>query len=88
MSTEVRCDCGHFFQADDASVGGWVNCPRCGHAVSVPGLKDPFWRVLHAGALLLWAGAVALGAWLGGVEAAVLTGIGVAGLLWLISRGL
>jgi hypothetical protein len=88
LSTEIRCDCGHFFSADDALAGGMTNCPRCGHAVEVPGLRDPFWRVLQAGAVVLWIGAVVVAAQIGGAGVAVITAIAGASLLWLLSRAL
>ena len=54
MSIRVRCPQGHTFDADAQLAGGITNCPRCGQATSVPGLKDPFWRVLQVVAVFGW----------------------------------
>lgn len=85
---EVHCHCGHFFSAPDSLAGGIANCPSCGKAVEVSGLRDPFWRVLVAGAVVLWVGVTAAVGVAAGPAAAVLTGLTLAGVLWLISRAL
>ena len=86
MKQEVRCACGHFFQVDEVAAGGFVNCPRCQKAVLVPGLRDPLWRLLQAGAAVTWGGAVFFAGATWGAPAAILVGLGLAVLLWLVSR--
>ena len=87
MSIPVGCDCGHYFTADAKLAGGFTNCPRCGRAVAVPGLRDPIWRAVQVGALGLWVLGVAWAATAWGAGAALLVAIGGALLLWVISRG-
>lgn len=88
MNPEVRCRCGHLFLADARLAGGITNCPRCGEAAEVPGLRDPIYRVL---VLLGVAGSGAV-AWAAGAAAGpaigLLCGAGALGLLWLLSRAL
>jgi hypothetical protein len=56
--------------------------------MDVPGFRDPFWRGLQVAAVLGWIGiTVAVGAF-AGPGPAILTAIGLAGLLWLVSRAL
>jgi len=55
VSADVFCSCGHRFDAREDQVGGIVNCPRCGHAVEVPGLRDPLWRLIQLSAVVIWA---------------------------------
>jgi hypothetical protein len=88
MTVRVDCACSHVFDADDALAGGVTNCPRCGKATSVPGLRDPFWRVLQA------VGVVAIVVAAGftwqhvGPAAALVVAVGLAAILWGISRAL
>jgi hypothetical protein len=88
VSVEVACACGHRFEVGDALSGGVTNCPRCGHAVDVPGLKDPLWRAAQVAAAVAWAGATAVAFVQGGAAIGLLTAAGVAVLLWLLSRAL
>ncbi|MFQ5845274.1 MAG: hypothetical protein ACE5JG_09840 [Planctomycetota bacterium] len=88
MSVEVPCECGHVVAAGDETAGGIVNCPACGHAVEVPGLRDPWWRLLQAAAALAWAGGTALAWAAAGSGAALVTAVALAGCLWLLSRAL
>ena len=39
MTVRVDCPCSHVFEADDSLSGGVTNCPRCGRATDVPGLR-------------------------------------------------
>lgn len=88
MSVAVRCECTARFEVADELAGGMTNCPRCGRATAVPGLRDPFWRVLQVGAVVGAAAAsVAVGS-VAGHLAAALTLIGALTLLWLLSRAL
>jgi len=86
VTREAACACGHRFDAGDELAGGVTNCPQCGRAVEVPGLRDPFWRVLQAAGAVVWAVATAVAAVEGGAIAGVVTAVVVAGLLWLLSR--
>ncbi len=88
MGIEVRCDCGRSFEVPDSLAGGIANCPGCGRAADVPGLRDPFWRALLVAAVLVWAGGSAMAAVVWGPAAGVLVAIGLAVLFWLISLGL
>ena len=86
MKREVRCACGHFFQVGEAAAGGYVNCPRCEKAVQVPGLRDPLWRLIQVGAAVAWGGATYLAGATWGVQGALLVGLVLALVLWLVSR--
>jgi hypothetical protein len=86
VTVSVRCPRDHDFEADASLAGGITNCPRCGLASSVPGLNDPFWRVLQVLAALLWVGATWGAFVLGGPVWAVGVAVVLAGLLWLVSR--
>jgi hypothetical protein len=88
VNPEVRCRCGHLFLADAGLSGGITNCPRCGEATEVPGLRDPIWRILVlagvvAAGAVAWAVGAAAGPWIG-----LACGAGAWGLLWLLSRAL
>jgi hypothetical protein len=54
MDVPVTCDCGHHWHVSPDLVGGLTNCPHCGKAAAVAGLRDPFWRVLQGIALVVW----------------------------------
>jgi hypothetical protein len=84
----VCVHCGRAFEPPAAARGGLANCPACGKAVDVPGLRDPMWRLLQTGGVLLalLAGWLAAGAF--GPAAGVAIGVGALGLLWLSSRAL
>jgi hypothetical protein len=88
VTRQAACACGHEFEAKDDLAGGIANCPRCGRAVEVPGLRDPFWRVLQGLAALLCAVATAAAYFAWGLVGAVATAACVAALLWLVSRAL
>jgi len=85
---QVRCRCGKSFDAPESLAGGITNCPACGHAVEVPGLRDPYWRVLQGVAAVAWAFATAWTYVEFGATAAVVVAAALAGLLWLLSRAL
>lgn len=87
MSLEVHCDsCGHRFEVAKELAGGFANCPRCGKAASVGGLRDPLWRLWQAGILA----ALLLASWVAmetaGPLAAATVFCGGLALAWLISR--
>ena len=88
MSVSAACACGHEFEVKDELAGGIANCPRCGKAVEVPGLRDPLWRLLQAAAAIGWAMATAAAYVSWGITAALLTALCLAALLWLLSRAL
>ncbi len=86
MTFEVECHCLRNFPVRDEFAGGIVNCPHCGKAVEVPGLRDPYWRVLQIGAAILWAGVTAAAYFGAGSVAAAITAVMLGGAIWLISR--
>ena len=62
MAIEVQCGgCARIFEVEDRFAGGIVNCPGCGRATEVSGLRDPIWWGLLALAFLGWA-ATSIGA--------------------------
>jgi hypothetical protein len=81
MGIEVRCECGHLFEADGRFAGGIVNCPRCGHAAPVAGLRDPAWRILLVLGFIFWAGGTVLAGLIWGLGAALAAAVGIALLL-------
>lgn len=87
MPAPVRCPhCHGAFQPAAELAGGIANCPRCGKAVEVPGLRDPIWRLLQIGALVLVVGLGMLVGEQRGVLLGAATALGTAALLWLLSR--
>jgi hypothetical protein len=88
LTVRADCACGHRFEADDALAGGFANCPKCGRAAGVPGLRDPAWRLLQAGAVVLWVVATAVAWKAGGPAVGLLAGAALGLLLWLLSRAL
>ncbi len=86
MAVPVRCSCGHFFTVEAHLTGGYVNCPGCGKATPVPGLRDPFWRAVQVVASAVWMAAVVGGYVLFGAPGSLIVGVGGAALLWLLSR--
>ena len=88
MILEIDCECGHLFEAPDDLAGGITNCPGCGKAVKVPGLRDPLWRVLQVLGALLWAAVTAFAYTQGGLVPAAATAVVLAFVLWLVSRAL
>ncbi len=56
---EASCQCGRSFPVRLEQVGGIVNCPSCGQAVEVPGLRDGMWTGLKVLAAIVWAASIA-----------------------------
>lgn len=83
MDVPVTCDCGHSWYVSAQFVGGLTNCPRCSKATSVPGLRDPFWRVLQGIALVVWVLLVATAYTNFGLTWAVIIGLGLAAIYGL-----
>lgn len=55
MSVPAQCSaCGHRFEAANDLVGGITNCPSCGKAVTIEGLRDPFWSLLKWLGIAAW----------------------------------
>ncbi len=75
----------HRWQVAEELVGGLTNCPRCGKATQIEGLRDPFWRVIQVGAVVVWVLAVAAIYAQGGLGWAVIGGVALAGLYAFIS---
>ncbi len=83
MQIRARCACGHLWYVAQDLAGGLTNCPRCGKATQVDGLRDPLWRVLQGAAALGWVVVVVLlyantgplGALLGGAALAAILGL-------------
>ncbi len=88
MPIPARCPCGHRWQAADDLAGGLTNCPRCGKATPIAGLRDPFWRVIQAVAVVVWVLVVAVLHTNAGLGWAIAGGVGLAGLYALISAAL
>ena len=83
---EAFCECGHVNEVDDSLAGGIVNCAGCGRAVSVEGLRDPFWRAIQVFAVVAWAGATAWTFVAAGPVYALVVGVGLAVTILLLSR--
>jgi hypothetical protein len=83
---DVSCACGHMFSVGESFAGGIVNCPKCGHAVDVPGLRDPAWRALQVLGILIWSAATFGAICWGGFLMGILVGLAAAGILWGVSR--
>jgi len=88
MPIEVVCDCGKVFSVPEEQAGAFVNCPGCGKAVRVEGLRDPFWRALQAGALVISVVVAVVVGRAAGWGVGVLSGAAVACFLWILSRAL
>jgi hypothetical protein len=88
LTVRVDCPCSGSFEVPDSMAGGLANCPACGKATAVPGLRDPFFRALQVGAVAA-AGACGL---LVGREAGPVAGasafFALLAALWLLSRAL
>ena len=84
----MDCACGWVGEVADDLVGGFANCARCGRAVEVPGLRDPFWRVLQVAALVAVAAGTALAWNAAGPAAGLAVGATLALVAWLVSRAL
>ena len=87
MSAVVHCEhCGQMFEVAATLVGGITNCPECGKATQVTGLRDPLWRILQIGGVALVIAIACVLYVTSGLPAAI-TSVGVgATALWLISR--
>lgn len=86
MSVTARCPQGHEFRVAKSLVGGITNCPQCGQATDVPGLNDPFWRVLQVVAAFGWlCSTFAAFLYFGPLQGCA-AGLGLAALIWLVSR--
>jgi len=82
---EVECGrCGRFFEAADSLAGGLTNCPACGKATGVPGLRDTFFRVVQVGMAVAWALLTAIGWSAGGWVGALVVGAGAALVFGLV----
>ncbi len=88
MSEVVYCDCGKMFETTRGQAGGVVNCPGCGQAVDVPGLNDPAWRAMQAGALVAVFAVTTLVTSFSDVPTGAACGLTLGVLMWLISRAL
>ncbi len=88
MLIDVFCECGQLNEVSEELGGGIVNCSGCGRAVTVPGLRDPLWRVMEVAAVVGWAAATAFTYATAGVVWAFVVAVGVALSLWLLSRAL
>ncbi len=66
--------------------GGLANCPSCGKATPVPGLRDPLWRLWQAGAVILVAAVTWLVYAAMGPGPAVVAAVAVLLLAWLASK--
>jgi hypothetical protein len=88
LTRAASCACGHEFDVAEDLAGGVTNCPRCGKAVEVQGLRDPAWRLLQAGAAAVWACGTAAAYFAWGALGAVATALALAAVLWLLSRAL
>jgi len=86
---EVECQrCGKFFEAADSLAGGLTNCPACGKATAVPGLRDKFFRVIQVGMAVAWALLTAIGWSTGGWVGALAFGAGAALVIALVYAAL
>jgi len=82
---EVECErCGRFFEAADSLAGGLTNCPACGKATAVPGLRDSLFRVAQVGMAVAWALLTAIGWSVGGWVGALAFGVGAALVIGLL----
>jgi len=80
---DVECEhCLKLFDAEESMAGGLVNCPSCGRATEVPGLRDAWYRVVQAGMVAGWAVLTAIGWTAGGLTGALVVAV-VAGALLL-----
>ena len=76
----VDCEqCGTPFEVADTLAGGLTNCPGCGKATPVPGLRDPYYRLLQIGTAIGWVLLTAFG-WIRWLVGALVASLG-AGLV-------
>ena len=81
----VDCEsCGEPFEAGDTLAGGLTNCPGCGQATRVPGLRDPFFRLVQIGMAIGWVVLTAVGWSVAGWPGALVLGGGAALVLGLV----
>ena len=87
MTLVVRCSsCNHAFEAAVQLAGGFTNCPACGKATAVEGLRDPIWRLWQVGAAVGIVGlGVVVGRVAGPLAGSVVVVVGLAAA-WLVSR--
>jgi hypothetical protein len=88
VTVRVDCACGGVFEAPEGMAGGFANCPRCGRAAAVPGLRDPAWRVLQGVGMVFVVLPTAIAATGFGLGVGLLVGAGLATLFWVLSRAL
>ena len=87
MTTPAVCThCGRQFEVPTSMVGGFANCPDCGKAAPVEGLRDPIWRLWQTLGVVGAVGVASLVYWQAGAGPAIATGAAALGLAWLISR--
>jgi hypothetical protein len=86
VTIRVECPCSWSFDASDDLAGGLANCPSCGRAAEVPGLRDPLWRLIQVGAAIVVVGAAAYAWSQAGPAAAFAVAAVLGALLWLLSR--
>lgn len=87
MNIDVRCSsCANLFVVGSKLAGALTNCPTCGRATEVPGLRDPLWRLIQWGFL----GAAFLASAYCWMEMGPVMGLAAAivtlGLGWAVSR--
>ena len=83
----ILVDCEHCFkpfEVVDSLAGGLANCPDCGKATPVPGLRDPWFRVTQVAMVVGWALVTAIAWSTGGLTGALIVGGGAALLLGLL----
>ena len=89
MQAEVHCGrCGATFTVDERIAGGVTNCPRCGKATNVPGLRDPLWRLVQFGIVSLAVVALVVGWSQGAALGGAVAGLAVLAAGWLVTRAL
>ena len=89
IDLEVRLECAHCglaFEVPKSMVGGYANCPECGKASPVEGLRDPLWRAWKVVAVAAAGLAAYIAYEIGGAGAAVCTLFAGLGIGWLVSR--
>ena len=89
MTTVADCQhCGLTFEVPNTLAGGIANCPDCGKATPVGGLRDPLWRLWQLSIPVIAAAVGYVVAHLPYMNATVgwIAGVMVAAALWLISR--
>jgi hypothetical protein len=78
----VDCEsCGDFFEVAPTLAGGLANCPGCGRATPVPGLRDPLYRLALVGIPVAWVLLTWFGWMIAEWQGAAIVGGGAAVLL-------